>query len=521
MSPPASHVQSTLSFDNEPEKLADQQIEVATAPYNPAYKSLTQVQSIRAFWKSILFGTGISLGAVFDVYAINVPNSIIAHPNFILDIGTVRDANGVVVALAPNQVSNWSTIALCGTIVGLGVGGLLGDRYGRKIVMASMCVVLIIAIALSLAATNSAMWSARAFLAGMAQGCLQSSLVPYLAEIAPDKIRGFFVALYPFFWAIGILAGGVGVYVGSIVRPTDWKAPLYAQFVFLGLFLPFLVLAPESPWYLARKGDNEKAKRSLRRLFGNVPSYDVDEEYSLLLSAIKVELESANVNKDEPAWKVYASCFQGVNLRRTLLSAFGMICQAFSGVLLFYGYTTYFFQQAGYPKPFEANMIFTCIQLLGTLLSFFVGDRFGRRPLVIGGLCTSLIFNFALGGLGYAANPNGNALVALSCLWVFFYATTLNVMAYVFIGEVPTQRLKSTTASISFAVYAALLIALGYLVPYMLSPLEWNWGIKTGEWRSSRVHESMLMASGLFFGGTSAACFLLAIFLIPEVSCRR
>ena len=38
-----------------------------------------------------------------------------------------------------------------------------------------------------------------------------------------------------------------------------------------------LVTLPESPWYLARRGKHEKAKKALKWLVGSVEGYDIDQ----------------------------------------------------------------------------------------------------------------------------------------------------------------------------------------------------------------------------------------------------
>ena len=61
--------------------------------------------------------------------------------------------------------------------------------------------------------------------------------------------------------------------------------------------------------YHARRGNAEKAKRSLRRLYGNVPSYDVEREYTQMASTIEVE------RRDHGGawWTEYRDCFVGSN----------------------------------------------------------------------------------------------------------------------------------------------------------------------------------------------------------------
>jgi hypothetical protein len=117
--------------------------------------------------------------------------------------------------------------------------------------------------------------------------------------------------------------------------------------------------------------------------------------------------------------------------------------QAFSGVVLFYGYTVYFFQQAGYDKPFEANLIFGCLQLVGTASSFFLLDLVGRRPLLIFGSGVCALCCWGLGGLAFAAEPSGKGMVALCCIWISVYSATLNSLGYTFVGDLCRRNLDS------------------------------------------------------------------------------
>lgn len=63
------------------------------------------------------------------------------------------------------------------------------------------------------------------------------------------------------------------------------------------------------PGYHARRGNADKAKRSLRRLYGNVPSYDVEREYDQMASTIEVERRDHGGSW----WTEYRDCFVGIN----------------------------------------------------------------------------------------------------------------------------------------------------------------------------------------------------------------
>jgi SP family general alpha glucoside:H+ symporter-like MFS transporter len=77
----------------------------------------------------------------------------------------------------------------------------------------------------------------------------------------------------------------------------------------LGLFLPALLFAPESPWWAIRRGKKDLAKQQMRRLYSNVPSYDVEKEY-LVLEALIAGEDGATAASN---WKQYAECFKGSN----------------------------------------------------------------------------------------------------------------------------------------------------------------------------------------------------------------
>ncbi len=50
-----------------------------------------------------------------------------------------------------------------------------------------------------------------------------------------------------------------------------------------------LFLLPESVWWLSLHGKDEKAKKTLNRLYGRVSGYDVDREYEVIRFAITQE----------------------------------------------------------------------------------------------------------------------------------------------------------------------------------------------------------------------------------------
>jgi SP family sugar:H+ symporter-like MFS transporter len=101
--------------------------------------------------------------------------------------------------------------------------------------------------------------------------------------------------------------------------------------------------------------------------------------------------------------------------------------QQFLGIPLFFGYATYFF----------ASLIQGLILLGFMFLSFFVIDKFGRRPLLLWGGVVMAICTLATGAIGFMDVLPGAALVALTCIWTASYAISAGPL-----GEIISQVSK-------------------------------------------------------------------------------
>ena len=118
-------------------------------------------------------------------------------------------------------------------------------------------------------------WLGAAVLVRCGVGLAQSILITYVSELTPFQIRGFMIGAYQLFIALGQLISAVATQLVIETQPNKWKPLIATEFIFTGVLMVMIWWVPESHLYYARKGEHEKAKESMLKLYGNAPGYDV------------------------------------------------------------------------------------------------------------------------------------------------------------------------------------------------------------------------------------------------------
>lgn len=133
---------------------------------------------------------------------------------------------------------------------------------------------------------------------------------------------------------------------------------------------------------------------------------------------------------------------------------------------------------AGNDDPFTVTVILAVCQLVGVLATSLFSDKFGRRWLTLGLFGSGAIAILAIGILGsfnYERKDLGSLLVFWACVSNFGVIGGAGI-AYSYIAEIPTQRLRARTASLALMGSFVLGIAFNYTVPLMLKV----WSVETG-----------------------------------------
>ncbi len=122
------------------------------------------------------------------------------------------------------------------------------------------------------------------------------------------------------------------------------------------------------------------------------------------MSQILLTLEEV---KHETEGSTYMECFRHSNLRRTGIAIAPFVIQTFSGIYFAASYSTYYYQLAGYntSESFVLQIVQQVISLIGNVMSWFLVERYGRRPLMLYGLCFLTVDLLLTGALAVVGTP--------------------------------------------------------------------------------------------------------------------
>ena len=319
------------------------------------------------------------------------------------------------------------------------------------------------------------------------------------SEITPVVLRGVSTAGVNLGIAIGQLLSNAFIKAFG-EREDHWayRAPFAIQLFFCVFPAAGLIFAPETPWYLARKGKKEQALKSIHRIYGD--EVDADQ----MLATLEATIEEETRSNERQAEMRLVDCFRGTDRLRSGISTGVFLCQHMVGIIFVLGYSTYFFQLAGLDtsNSFDLGVGVTACGVAGNLASWFIVESFGRRKVFISGMM-SLTFLLLLIGIMDVVPTSAAKWVqaASTVIYAFVYFMTIGAMAFVILGETSSTALRAKTTALATATQAICGLVMNFAVPYMVNPDEGNMKGKVG----------------FVFGGLAAIGTIGSYFYVPEL----
>ncbi|KAL1409207.1 hypothetical protein Q8F55_006040 [Vanrija albida] len=455
------------------------------------FDELPILKCLWTFRRAVFFCFLLFTGSMCDGFEVALSGMLLANKGFIKQFGT--GGNGVT-ALNTSWVSAWSAVVNVGQITSMVWAAYVANRLGRKPTILIAWVLVVVALICLMQARVPAVWMLGRLFTGAGVGVLQVICAAYAMELLPNRIRGTVIAFASFWNYTGTLLAKVMGFTLNKQHPFNWQLPVRALWGPVGLMLLCFLPLPESPWFYARRGDKEKAFKSMKTLYTGIEGYDREEEYGIMMRTLEHEREVAAQGIP------WLAIFQGTNRKRTLLLMILAGGGQLAGLTMISTYSTYFFAIAGQKDPFQASVIMSCISLAAVMVMMSMLDKFGRRVLVAPALSITCLSLWLLGALFYAPREDvGKALLFICALWTFAF-TIMGQSYFLLAAEIPSALLRVRTMSVAWVCNALFGIITSFATPPMLVRLN--------------------IRAGFVYGGASLLISIFVWFYLPETRGR-
>ncbi len=277
-----------------------------------------------------------------------------------------------------------------GALIAMCCAGAVSDAIGRRktlIIIAALYLVSALASALSV---NYWMLVSARFLGGMAFCSLLIAPV-YIAEISAPENRGKMVSVNQLNIVTGLalsyfsnyaflqLSGSDAQWVSDLgISDNCWRYMLGLEIIPAAIWLVLLFKVPRSPRWLMLKNRHAEAGQVVRKLFSH-------EQAERQLAAMSQLSENKHWR-----WRQRLGFLVAPRMRFPLIVGLILgVSQQITGinVIFFYAPTIFEHSGVGTNAAFMQAIWIGLINIVFTVIAMVTIDRWGRKPLLVTGLC--------------------------------------------------------------------------------------------------------------------------------------
>lgn len=331
--------------------------------------------------------------------------------------------------------------AIVGCIFGAMFAGGLSDRFGRRKVLMLTAVLFGISAIGSAIPDNLTKFAIARFIGGLGVGAASMLSPLYITEIAPASIRGRLVSMYQLAIVIGIL---LIFFVNYLVQGIGddswnvefgWRYMLGSEVIPAFLFLIAIYFVPESPRWLMKNGQEQKAKVVLEKINHKARS-------NIILQEIKESLAHQKGTLRE----LFRGRFKKAMIVGVLLAVFSQV----QGINAIMYYAPEIFKKVGNSSDaaFMQTVIVGVINVLFTWVAIKWVDSQGRKKLLmLGGIVMGV--SLLTVGASFYFDLGGTLLLVFTLTYVAGFAASYGPVTWVVISEIFPIKLRGLALSVA------------------------------------------------------------------------
>jgi len=225
------------------------------------------------------------------------------------------------------------------------------------------------------------------------------------------------------------------------------------------LFFITMFFIPESPRWLASKGMNERAGKILGKING---SSIAETELDAIKKAIAKE--------EKGAWNVLFHPGMKVAMIAGILLA---LLSQFTGINAIIYYGPRILEESGLKlsDALGGQVIIGFVNVVGTVFTIWKIDDFGRKKLLLGGVCGMVLSLAIIGILFFLEITSGTVILIFILTFCASFSVGFGPVVWVLLSEIYPTNVRGRAMSIATLSLWVGTALIGQLVPWMLETL--------------------------------------------------
>lgn len=375
-----------------------------------------------------------------------------------------------------------------GSVLSIPLIGSLSDKFGRRPILLTGILLIIIATIIQAASINYAMFVVSRVVVGFGGMFVVQPSPMLIAELAYPTHRGKYTcAFWTMYYLGAILASWTTFGTQDFAGTWSWRIPSIIQAGLPLVQLAFWWAVPESPrWLIANDRADEASAILSRYHSGRDVAAEGDTYTPLVELEISEIVQTLQAEKDAARTTSWKSLVQTPgNRRRTLIAVLVGVFAQWNGIGVVSYYLTLVLSSVGITDTFDQTLINGLLQVFNfaaALMAAVLVDRLGRRTLFLWssvGMLASYIVWTACSAVNANTGSKPAGIVVVVCLFVYYFhydiAWTPLLLGYP--TEILPYSLRSKGIALElFSIYASLTVA-AFCNPLGMDNLGWKYYI--------------------------------------------
>lgn len=339
--------------------------------------------------------------------------------------------------------------SLIGIFFGAPLGGVLTDRYGRRLLFTLDLALFVVLGLLQAVVTEPWQMLAVRILLGVCIGTEYTIGAAMLAEFAPARARGRRLSALLVSWYVGYLVAVVISYLLLSAAGLSWRWVLVTSVVPAAVTMVLRIGLPESPRWLISRGHTEQAQQILDQRLGS--GYYAREQFSEEGQAGGGGLRTLLHGKNRTRL-VFICVFWAANVA-PYFAIFTFAPTVLTSLKL--------------ANPEAGTITLNAMAAIGAVVGMVTIERVGRRAQLIPSFW---IMAAALAAIGLWSGAPAGVVVTCFAVFSFFNAVQGNLTAVYPIEILPTE-VRSSGVGVSAAFSRVAAAAGTFLLPLGITSL--------------------------------------------------